>query len=129
MPSTMLESHSSVKRCPNWPVMSADITNILPKVGTSAPDLSTPSSTTKQAIRLLYGQGVAKDLLSTEVSALRKGKRKRDADDGRGSKSDDDGNWTAQAHFTNTNYHSKKFVLLLFINSENLLDYRTCCDV
>ncbi|KAI0249721.1 DNA mismatch repair protein [Lactifluus subvellereus] len=131
MPSTMLESHFSVKRCPCCPVMSADIADILFKVGTSAPDLSTPSSTTKQAIRLLYGQGVAKDLLSTEVSAPRKGKRKRDADDGRpgGSKSDDDGNWTAQAHFTNANYHSKKFVLLLFIKSEDLLYYRTCRDL
>ncbi|KAI0252858.1 DNA mismatch repair protein [Lactifluus subvellereus] len=115
MPSTMLESRFSVKRCPYCPVMSADIADIL----------------SKQAIRLLYGQGVAKDLLSTEVSAPRKGKRKRDADDGGsgGSKSDDDGNWTAQAHFTNANYHSKKFVLLLFINSENLLDYRTCHDL
>ncbi|KAI0249724.1 DNA mismatch repair protein [Lactifluus subvellereus] len=131
MPSTMLESHFSVKRCPCCPVMSADIADILFKVGTSAPDLSTPSSTTKQAIRLLYGQGVAKDLLSAEVSAPRKGKRKRNADDGGpgGNKSDGDGNWTAQAHFTNANYHSKKFVLLLFINSENLLDDRTCRDL
>jgi DNA mismatch repair protein MLH1 len=103
-----------------------DIADILNKAGTSAPDISTPSSTTKQAIRLLYGQAVAKDLLSTDVSAPRKGKRKRDADDGGpgGSKFDDDGNWMAQAHFTNANYHSKKFVLLLFINSENLLDHQ-----
>jgi DNA mismatch repair protein MLH1 len=70
----------------------------------------------------LYGQGVAKDLLTAEVSAPRKGKRKRDADDDRpgGSKSDEDSSWMAQAHFTNANYHSKKSVLLLFINSESL---------
>jgi DNA mismatch repair protein MLH1 len=94
---------------------------MLSKVGMSAPDISTPSSTTKQAIRLLYGQAVAKDLLSTDISAPRKGKRKRDADDGgpEGSKSDEDGNWIAQAHFTDANYHTKKFVFLLFINSEN----------
>jgi hypothetical protein len=94
---------------------------MLSKVGVSAPDISTPSSTTKQAIRLLYGQAVAKDLLSTDISAPRKGKRKRDADDGGpgGSKSDEDGNWIAQAHFTDANYHTKKFVFLLFINSEN----------
>ncbi|KAI0284621.1 DNA binding protein [Russula aff. rugulosa BPL654] len=90
-----------------------------PPVGTSAPDLSTPSSTTKQAIRLLYGQGVAKDLLTAEVSAPRKGKRKRNAGDDRpgGSKSDEDDGWVAQAHFTSANYHSKKFILLLFINN------------
>jgi hypothetical protein len=72
-----------------------------------------------------------KDLLSIDVSAPRKGKRKRDADDGGlgGSKSDGDGNWTAQAHFTNANYHSKKFVFLLFINSEDLLYHRTCGDL
>jgi len=77
---------------------------------------------------LLYGQGVAKDLLTAEVSAPRKGKRKRDADDDRpeGSKSNDDNGWMAQAHFTSANYHSKKFVLLLFINSEYLsIDTRT----
>ena len=90
------------------------------KVGTSAPDLSTPSSTTKQAIRLLYGQGVAKDLLTAEASAPRRGKRKRDADDDqpKGGTSNGDSSWTAQAHFTNANYHSKKSVFLLFINSE-----------
>ena len=71
---------------------------------------------------MLYGQGVAKDLLTAEVSAPRKGKRKRDADDDRpgGSKSDGDDGWIAQAHFTSANYHSKKFILLLFINSEYL---------
>jgi DNA mismatch repair protein MLH1 len=71
---------------------------------------------------LLYGQGVAKDLLTAEVSAPRKGKRKRDAGDDRpgGSKSDEDDGWVAQAHFTSANYHSKKFILLLFINSEYL---------
>ena len=99
---------------------------MLTKVGTSSPDLSTPSSTTKQAIRLLYGQGVAKDLLAAEASAPRKGKRKRDADGDqpKGGASDGDNGWTAQAHFTNANYHSKKSVFLLFINSEEPLVYR-----
>jgi len=96
--------------------------DIICEVGTSAPDLSSPSSTTKQAIRLLYGQNVAKDLLTAEVSEPRKGKRKRNLDDDRpgGSKSDEDNGWVAQAHFTSANYHSKKFILLLFINSEYL---------
>jgi DNA mismatch repair protein MLH1 len=71
---------------------------------------------------LLYGQGVAKDLLTAEVSAPKKGKRKRDAGDDRpgGNKSNEDNSWEAQAHFTSANYHSKKFILLLFINSEHL---------
>jgi DNA mismatch repair protein MLH1 len=103
------------------------IANILYKVGISTPDLSTPSSTTKQAIRLLYGQGVAKDLLTAEVSAPKKGKRKRDTgeDQPRASNYDED-SWTAQAHFTNANYHSKKFVLLLFINSESFVNHQSC---
>jgi hypothetical protein len=125
MPFTMLGSRSSVKRCScHHPLRRSEgiAADILCEVGTSAPDLSTPSSTTKQAIRLLYGQGVAKDLLTAEVSAPRKGKRKREADDDRpgGSKSDEDSGWMAQAHFTSANYHSKKFILLLFINSEYL---------
>ena len=127
MPSTMPGFRSSAKRCftpPREPRRSEGIADIFfCKVGTSAPDLSTPSSTTKQTIRLLYGQGVAKDLLTAEVSesAPRKGKRKRDAGDDRpgGGMSDGDGSWMAQAHFTNANYHSKKFIFLLFINSEN----------
>ncbi|KAN0111788.1 hypothetical protein V8E52_008168 [Russula decolorans] len=102
-----------------YAVHNAGVSFLCKKVGTSAPDLSTPSSTTKQAIRLLYGQGVAKDMLTAEVSAPKKGKRKRDADDDRpgGSKSDEDDGWVAQAHFTSANYHSKKFILLLFINN------------
>ncbi|KAH9974153.1 DNA mismatch repair protein MutL [Lactifluus volemus] len=102
-----------------YAIHNAGVSFLCKKVGVSAPDISTPSSTTKQAIRLLYGQAVAKDLLSTDISAPRKGKRKRDADDGGpgGSKSDEDGNWIAQAHFTDANYHTKKFVFLLFINN------------
>lgn len=124
MPFTMLVSRFSVKRCLCHPLSRSEgiAADILCEVGTSAPDLSTPSCTTKQAIRLLYGQGVAKDLLTAEVSVTRKGKRKRDADENRpgDSKSDEDNSWVAQAHFTSANYHSKKFVLLLFINSKCL---------
>ena len=95
------------------------INRVFYKVGTSAPDLSTPSSATKQTVRLLYGQGVAKDLLSVDISHPKSKKRKRDADDGGPGmgKSTEDG-WIAQAHFTNANYHSKKMVFLLFINSK-----------
>ncbi|KAI0293990.1 hypothetical protein BC826DRAFT_1013643 [Russula brevipes] len=96
-----------------YAVHNAGVSFLCKKVGNSTPDLSTPSSTTKQMIRLLYGQGVAKDLLTAEVSAPKKRKRKRDT----GEDHSDEDSWTAQAHFTNANYHSKKFVLLLFINS------------
>ncbi|KAI9432999.1 DNA mismatch repair protein MutL [Lactarius indigo] len=102
-----------------YAIHNAGVSFLCKKVGTSAPDLSTPSSTTKQAVRLLYGQGVAKDLLSVEVSPPKTKKRKRDADNsGPGTgKSNEDGSWIAQAHFTNANYHSKKMVFLLFINN------------
>ncbi|KAI9429682.1 histidine kinase-like ATPase, partial [Lactarius psammicola] len=102
-----------------YAVHNAGVSFLCKKVGTSAPDLSTPSSTTKQAVRLLYGQGVAKDLLSVEIYPPRTKKRKRDTDvseQGTG-KSNEDASWLAQAHFTNANYHSKKMVFLLFINN------------
>ena len=69
---------------------------------------------------MLYGQGVAKDLLSVDISPPKTKKRKRDGDDsGPGAdKPNEDGSWIAQAHFTNANYHSKKTVFLLFINSK-----------
>ena len=97
------------------------------KVGTSTPDLSTPSSETKQAVRLLYGQGVAKDLLSVDISPPRTKKRKRDADGSGPGTGEPDGrsSWSAQAHFTNANYHSKKMVFLLFINSNDF--YNLLC--
>ncbi|KAI0305308.1 DNA mismatch repair protein MutL [Multifurca ochricompacta] len=102
-----------------YAVHNAGVSFLCKKVGISTPDLSTPSSTTKQAIRLLYGQEVAKNLLSAEISAPQMRKRKRNADDNipEGSKSDEDNIWMAQAHFTNANHHSKKSVLLLFINN------------
>lgn len=102
-----------------YAVHNAGVSFLCKKVGTSTPDLSTPSSTTKQAVRLLYGQGVAKDLLSVEIFTPKTKKRKRDADEsGLGtSKFNEDGSWIAQAHFTNANYHSKKMVFLLFINN------------
>ena len=119
----MLAFHFFAKRCVDY------LINLYPgyqsrilfyKVGTSAPDLSTPSSETKQAVRLLYGQGVAKDLLSIDISPPRNKKRKRNVDDGGTAEPNEDGSWSAQAHFTNANYHSKKTVFLLFINSNHL---------
>ncbi|OCH93343.1 DNA binding protein [Obba rivulosa] len=85
------------------------------KVGSPAPDISTPSSSTvKQAIRLLYGQTIAKDLLHTKISSTTRGSP---AHDSAGSDVEEEaGSWMAEAHFTSAHYQAKKMVLLLFIN-------------
>ena len=102
------------------------------KASSSTPDLSTPScDDAKQTIRLLYGPTIVKDLLSVRFDA--KGKTIIAASEDKGNEDimevDDDedailekakGKWTAEAHFTNPNYHSKKMVFLLFINRELL---------
>ncbi|KAI0360593.1 DNA mismatch repair protein MutL [Trametes cingulata] len=90
------------------------------KSGSPSPDVSTPSSsTTVQAIRLLYGQSVAKELLHVSVSSSDKGKATATAVHDNASDDDDDTgdeSWSAEAHFTNANYQAKKMTLLLFIN-------------
>ena len=49
------------------------------QVGTPSPDVSTPSSSTiVQAIRLLYGQTLAKELLNVTTSSSGKGSAKPD---------------------------------------------------
>ncbi|KAI8986896.1 DNA mismatch repair protein MutL [Trametes punicea] len=74
------------------------------KTGSPSPDVSTPSSsTTVQAIRLLYGQTLAKELLHVSSSS----------DEGEDI---EDEAWSAEAHFTNANYQAKRMTLLLFIN-------------
>ncbi|TCD68743.1 DNA mismatch repair protein [Steccherinum ochraceum] len=78
------------------------------KTSSNTPDVSTPSgSTVPQAIRHLYGPTIAKDLLYATVSHT-------EEEDRNGS--DDATSWSAEAHFTNANYHAKKTVFLLFIN-------------
>ncbi|TFY68327.1 hypothetical protein EVG20_g3609 [Dentipellis fragilis] len=100
------------------------------KLGGPTTDLSTPASgTTKQAISMLYGQGIAKELIALTVtptstmSVSRSGKRKRESaneDEEADSALEDDENtkaaWTADVQFTSANYHAKKMVFLLFIN-------------
>ncbi|KAE9391066.1 DNA mismatch repair protein MutL [Gymnopus androsaceus JB14] len=73
------------------------------KAGSASPDLSTPSgSSTKHAIKIIYGRTIEKDLLETRV--------KED------SKKTEE-SWSADIHFTNANYQAKKMMFLLFINS------------
>ncbi|KAH9926723.1 DNA mismatch repair protein MutL [Fomitopsis serialis] len=81
------------------------------KAGSPTPDVSTPSSsTTTQAIRLLYGQSIAKELLHTTVSS--KTPSEEDADE----EVPEESSWDAEAYFTSANYQAKKLVFLLFIN-------------
>ncbi|THH32545.1 hypothetical protein EUX98_g1632 [Antrodiella citrinella] len=76
------------------------------KTSTTTPDVTTPSaSTVPLAIRQLYGQTIAKELLRVNVTGT--------------EDSVDDisvAAWSAEAYFTSANYQAKKTVLLLFIN-------------
>ncbi|KAI0711270.1 DNA mismatch repair protein MutL [Earliella scabrosa] len=91
------------------------------KVGSPSPDVSTPSSSsTVQAIRQLYGQTLAKELLHMSLSSSEKADKPSTSspDDSSEDELDqeDADAWSAEAYFTNANYQSKKMVLLLFIN-------------
>ncbi|PIL27589.1 hypothetical protein GSI_10740 [Ganoderma sinense ZZ0214-1] len=90
------------------------------KVGTPSPEVSTPSSsTTVQVIRLIYGQTLAKELLTVSVSSSDKGKARASSPMQVGDDDEDDENveaWNAEAHFTNANHQAKKMIFLLFIN-------------
>ncbi|CCM04736.1 uncharacterized protein FIBRA_06924 [Fibroporia radiculosa] len=83
------------------------------KAGSLSPDVSTPSaSTTAQAIRLLYGQTIAKDLMNASISSSTQSSSTPDSDDD----NEDSSSWSAEAHFTSPHYQGKKTVMLLFIN-------------
>ncbi|KAJ7057880.1 histidine kinase-like ATPase [Mycena amicta] len=95
-----------------YAVHNSKVAFVCKKVGSSTPDLSTPSSSEMtQAIRLLYGHSIAKDLLHTKFGP-------KDGDDDGDVEMDEDNpeSWSAEAHFTNPNYQSKKMIFLLFIN-------------
>ncbi|KAK0446015.1 histidine kinase-like ATPase [Desarmillaria tabescens] len=84
-------------------IHNPNVSFVCKKAGSAAPDLSTPSSSsTPQAIRMLYGHSIAKELLHSEVLST----------DG----SADAESWSAEAHFTNANYQAKRTTFLLFIN-------------
>ncbi|KAF9525740.1 DNA binding protein [Crepidotus variabilis] len=102
------------------------------KSGSSSPELSTPSSSNiANAIKLLYGNSVAKELLDCDVHSGPAGRGQKSAggqdrldDEAMDIDEDEDAqasfdkprSWMAKAYFTNPNYQAKKFVFLLFIN-------------
>jgi DNA mismatch repair protein MLH1 len=97
------------------------------KAGSASPELSTPpNSNVPQAIRLLYGHSIAKELLETKVSSNHSG----DDDDDDSMDVDNaglgNGSWSAELHFTNPNYQAKKFNFLLFINRPSCSIQRSC---
>ncbi|KAJ3999593.1 histidine kinase-like ATPase [Lentinula boryana] len=72
------------------------------KAGSPSPDLSTPSaSTTRHAIKMLYGPSIEKDLLQVTVN----------------ENTNNEESWSSEVYLTNVNYQGKKTIFLLFINS------------
>ncbi|KAL5476803.1 MLH1 [Sanghuangporus weigelae] len=98
-----------------YAVHNSTVSFVCKKAGTAGPDISTPSnSTTKQAIRLLYGQTIARELLDAKFSS---GARSADEDSMDVDNDDaEEGSWHGEALFTSANYQAKKTVFLLFIN-------------
>ncbi len=80
-----------------------------------------------QAIRQLYGQTLAKELLNVSLSSSAKkpvtSESPADTDEDELEDGDEAEAWSAEAHFTNAHYQSKKMVFLLFINRESVQWY------
>ena len=84
------------------------------QAGQTQADVSTPgSSTVPQAISLLYGGAVSKELIHVTVSPSNAGTT------GKGKGKHADEAWTAEAYASSVNFQSKRFTFLLFINRES----------
>lgn len=116
--------------------MAPNLTPYFDQAGSPNADVSTPQgSTVQQAISLLYGQSLAKELLKVSIDTSASSAPSGDDDVG-GSRDDqsqasltqDDDNgqkrseaskgerWNAEAFVTSPNYQAKRFIFLLFIN-------------
>lgn len=82
------------------------------------PELSTPPTSIDQAIRLLYGHAIGKELLHIKVSSSPTDGTSRPIGSG---DVDDTEDWSAEAYCTSPNYQAKKTVFLLFINRKPTL--------
>jgi hypothetical protein len=89
------------------------------QAGSVTPELSTSPTSIDQAIRLLYGHAIGKELLHIEVSSL-------PADGTSRGDVDDTEKWSAEAYCTSPNHQAKKTVFLLFINRESTLVWNEC---
>jgi DNA mismatch repair protein MLH1 len=84
------------------------------QAGQTQADVSTPgSSTIPQAISLLYGGAVSKELMRVIVSPSNAGSTGK----GKGKQADEA--WSAEAYASSVNFQSKRFTFLLFINRES----------
>jgi DNA mismatch repair protein MLH1 len=90
------------------------VADYIEQAGSPTPELSTSAtSDVGQAIRLLYGHSIGKELLHVESSCRTGGSSSRDTSAG---DPDDSERWSAEAYCTSPNYQAKKTVFLLFIN-------------
>ncbi|KAF8434567.1 DNA mismatch repair protein [Boletus edulis BED1] len=83
------------------------------QAGSVTPELSTSPTSIDQAIRLLHGHAIEKELLHIEVSSSSTNSTSRPIGSG---DANDAEKWSAEAYCTSPNYQAKKTVFLLFIN-------------
>ena len=84
------------------------------QAGQTQADVSTPgSSTIPQAISLLYGGAMSKELMHVIVSPSNAGSTGK----GKGKQANEA--WSAEAYASSVNFQSKRFTFLLFINRES----------